>query len=140
MRYRRAGVAPGGDIDAAEVGRDGGVALRRVGDDLVFTAPAADGMTALLPARSAGADGTRSPLFAELFPARAYAGETAGVRCSAHSISVYDFTTNRLVGVWVGDFAGEGGGAADGPDRLRFRVRADLLPGLADVPWVVVAP
>ena len=137
--YRRAGVAPGGWPDRpAPTGDDVDVAV--VDGDLVFAVPGAEAMVALLPAATPGEAEAGSPLFAELLPDRPYQGERCGIRCSASSISVYDFTTNRLVGVWVGDFAGEPGGAAAAPGRLVFRVDGNLLPDGAAAGWHVVAP
>ncbi len=142
-RFRRGGVTPGlsGLVppDSAEVG----VSVWP-GETIVFVVPGGAEPVAVLPIGTATSE-THSSLFNEVMRRYTYAGQPAGIRCSASSVSVYDFAANRLVGVWVGDFSAEPEAARLDESRLAFGVARVALPDslvslLSLVQWEVVQP
>lgn len=61
-----------------------------------------------------------SSVFREQLPDRIWLGRRWGLVCRPTSVSLYDFTANRLTGVWVGDFTGEPPLDAGAGAGLRF--------------------
>ena len=52
-------------------------------------------------------DNRVSSVFRDQLPDRIWLGRRWGLICRPASVSLYDFTANRLASVWVGDFTGE---------------------------------
>jgi hypothetical protein len=67
-------------------------------------------------------------LFAEQLPGLAYQGERAAFIFDAREIGLYDFDCDLLLAKHVEEFQPTAGYASDAGRRLRFRVRAALLP------------
>jgi hypothetical protein len=75
-----------------------------------------------------------SRLFAERFPNRVFEEESTAVIITPEEIGIYDFRTDLLVAKYVASFCPEQSVVTEDGGRLRFRVRAELLPS---GPWTL---
>ena len=140
LQYFRGGVEPFPGEMHANVDR---VSLRQGDGWFEFVVPAGDDPVAILPTGFLAEEGVvHSSLFDEVMRGFTFEGQPVGIRCSASSISVYDFSTNRLLAVWAGDFSGEPQGARSGEGQIRFRLLQGVLPDalLTDGSWVLARP
>jgi hypothetical protein len=69
-----------------------------------------------------------STLFQEHLPANTYRGQRWGLRVSPETISLYDFATNQLLGLWVAGFTDEPDACAGPRETLVFRLEGSTLP------------
>jgi hypothetical protein len=142
-RFRRGGVVPGAYLAGAD---SSPVQIRRQPDGPVFSVRSPAESVLILTPKIQTEDefvvDAFSDKFAEVLPGRPYDGQLFGIRCSSESISVYDFRSNRLSGIWVAGFTGEYGAVGDGPDRIRFKLSPGMIPDtlLVETRWEIVQP
>ena len=69
-----------------------------------------------------------STLFQEHLPGHTYRGQRWGLRVSPEAISLYDFATNQLLGLWVAGFSEEPDACASSDGTLVFRLEESSVP------------
>ncbi len=138
-QFRRASVVPGvvsGFPPSAELDHSGSpqVTVRRGDGGTVFTVSGGQWPVVLIPVAAVDSSDSTvsgpSPLFEEVLPGHVYGGQPFGIRCSAESISIYDFVGNRMVGIWVAGFSDEAGAADGEGGAVVFSVSAEVLSGV----------